>query len=139
MARSIGRHMDGPRIVVTKSTVPVGTADKVAEAIAAELSARGVEIPFQVVSNPEFLKEGSAVADFQKPDRIVIGSSDPATIEAMKALYAPFNRNHDRIVVMDVRSAELTKYAASTPPSSPMEGLSCATPRKPPPRVLTPW
>jgi UDPglucose 6-dehydrogenase len=113
VARSIGRHMDGPRIVVTKSTVPVGTADKVSEAIAAELDARGVDIPFQVVSNPEFLKEGSAVADFQKPDRIVIGSSDPATIEAMKELYAPFNRNHDRIVVMDVRSAELTKYAAN--------------------------
>lgn len=89
VARSIGRHMDGPRIVVTKSTVPVGTASKVGEAIAAELDARGAEIPFQVVSNPEFLKEGSAVADFQKPDRIVIGSSDPATIEAMKALYAP--------------------------------------------------
>jgi UDPglucose 6-dehydrogenase len=93
--------------------VPVGTASKVSEAIAAELAARGAEMPFQVVSNPEFLKEGSAVADFQKPDRIVIGSSDPATIEAMKALYAPFNRNHDRIVVMDVRSAELTKYAAN--------------------------
>ena len=83
VARSIGRHMDGPRIVVTKSTVPVGTAAKVSEAIAAELAARGVAIPFQVVSNPEFLKEGSAVADFQKPDRIEIGSSDPATIEAM--------------------------------------------------------
>ena len=113
VARAIGQHMDGPRIVVTKSTVPVGTASKVAEAITAELEARGAEIPFQVVSNPEFLKEGSAVADFQKPDRIVIGSSDLATIEAMKALYAPFNRNHDRIVVMDVRSAELTKYAAN--------------------------
>ncbi len=83
VARSIGRHMDGLRIVVTKSTVPVGTADKVTEAIAAELDARGVDIPFQVVSNPEFLKEGSPVADFQKPDRIVIGSSDPTTIEAM--------------------------------------------------------
>lgn len=83
VARAIGRHMDGPRIVVTKSTVPVGTAIKVAKAIAAELDARSAEIPFQVVSNPEFLKEGSAVADFQKPDRIVIGSSDPTTIEAM--------------------------------------------------------
>jgi UDPglucose 6-dehydrogenase len=113
VARSIGQHMCTAGIVVNKSTVPVGTADKVAEAIAAELDARGVAYPFQVVSNPEFLKEGSAVADFQKPDRIVIGSSDPATIEAMKVLYAPFNRNHDRIVVMDVRSAELTKYAAN--------------------------
>jgi UDPglucose 6-dehydrogenase len=113
VARSIGRHMDTPRIVVTKSTVPVGTADKVAGAIRAEQQARGVEIPFEVVSNPEFLKEGSAVADFQKPDRIVIGSSSPAAIEAIKALHAPFNRNHDRIVVMDLRSAELTKYAAN--------------------------
>ena len=83
VAHSIGRSMDAPRIVVTKSTVPVGTADKVAEAIRAEQQARGVEIPFEVVSNPEFLKEGSAVADFQKPDRIVIGSSSPAAIEAM--------------------------------------------------------
>jgi UDPglucose 6-dehydrogenase len=113
VAHSIGRSMDNPRIVVTKSTVPVGTADKVAEAIRAQQLARGVEIPFEVVSNPEFLKEGSAVADFQKPDRIVIGSDSPTAIEAMKALYAPFNRNHDRIVVMDVRSAELTKYAAN--------------------------
>jgi UDPglucose 6-dehydrogenase len=83
VARSIGSHMDAPRIVVTKSTVPVGTADKVAGAIRAEQRARGVEIPFEVVSNPEFLKEGSAVADFQRPDRIVIGSSSPAAIEAM--------------------------------------------------------
>ena len=113
VAHSIGRSMDNPRIVVTKSTVPVGTADKVAEAIRAQQLARGVEIPFEVVSNPEFLKEGSAVADFQKPDRIVIGSDSPTAIEAMKDLYAPFNRNHDRIVVMDVRSAELTKYAAN--------------------------
>ena len=113
VARCIGRCMDAPRIVVTKSTVPVGTTGTVADAIRAEQQARGVAIPFEVVSNPEFLKEGSAVADFQKPDRIVIGSSGPAAIEAMKALYAPFNRNHDRIVVMDVRSAELTKYAAN--------------------------
>ena len=113
VAHSIGCSMDAPRIVVTKSTVPVGTADKVADAIRAEQQVRGVDIPFEVVSNPEFLKEGSAVADFQKPDRIVIGSVSPAAIEAMKDLYAPFNRNHDRIVVMDVRSAELTKYAAN--------------------------
>ena len=84
-----------------------------AERLGAEQQSRGVDIPFEVVSNPEFLKEGSAVADFQKPDRIVIGSVSPAAIEAMKDLYAPFNRNHDRIVVMDVRSAELTKYAAN--------------------------
>lgn len=113
VARSIGRLMESPRIVVTKSTVPVGTASKVVDAIRAEQNARGVEIPFDVVSNPEFLKEGSAVNDFQKPDRIVIGSDSVEAIASMKDLYAPFNRNHDRIIAMDVRSAELTKYAAN--------------------------
>ncbi|MBP8120419.1 MAG: UDP-glucose/GDP-mannose dehydrogenase family protein, partial [Burkholderiales bacterium] len=112
-ARNIGRHMTTPKIVIDKSTVPVGTADKVREAIAAELKQRGVEVPFSVVSNPEFLKEGAAVEDFMRPDRIVIGAEDEETIAAMRKLYAPFQRNHDRLMVMDVRSAELTKYAAN--------------------------
>jgi len=113
VARSIGRYMVKPTVVVGKSTVPVGTADKVRAAIAAELEKRALDIEFQVVSNPEFLKEGDAVADCLRPDRIVLGSDSPAAIEKMKRLYAPFNRNHERIVVMDVRSAELTKYAAN--------------------------
>ena len=113
VARTIGEHMQEPVIVVNKSTVPVGTADRVRQAIAQTLAARGVQIPFQVVSNPEFLKEGDAVNDCMKPDRIIIGSSDPAAIATLQRLYAPFNRNHDRVVVMDVRSAELTKYAAN--------------------------
>ncbi|AXK71868.1 UDP-glucose/GDP-mannose dehydrogenase family protein [Lysobacter sp. TY2-98] len=113
VARTIGRHLDRPGIVVNKSTVPVGTADKVRDAIAAELKARGVDIEFGVASNPEFLKEGDAVNDFMRPDRIVIGASDAQVIDRLKRLYAPFNRNHERIVVMDVRSAELTKYAAN--------------------------
>ena len=112
-ARNIGRHMTTAKIVIDKSTVPVGTADKVREAIAAELRQRGVEVPFSVVSNPEFLKEGAAVEDFMRPDRIVIGAEDEDTIAAMRKLYAPFQRNHDRLMVMDVRSAELTKYAAN--------------------------
>ena len=112
-ARNIGRHMTTAKIVIDKSTVPVGTADKVREAIAAELKQRGVEVPFSVVSNPEFLKEGAAVEDFMRPDRIVIGAEDEDTIAAMRKLYAPFQRNHDRLMVMDVRSAELTKYAAN--------------------------
>ncbi|MBP9713973.1 MAG: UDP-glucose/GDP-mannose dehydrogenase family protein [Sterolibacterium sp.] len=112
-ARSIGQHMDDSKVVVDKSTVPVGTADKVQAAIHAELQARGVSIEFSVVSNPEFLKEGAAVADFMRPDRIVIGSSDPRAIGVMRQLYAPFQRNHERLLVMDVRSAELTKYAAN--------------------------
>ena len=112
-ARTIGEHMQEPVIVVNKSTVPVGTADRVRQAIAETLAARGMQIPFQVVSNPEFLKEGDAVNDCMKPDRIIIGSSDPAAIATLQRLYAPFNRNHDRVVVMDVRSAELTKYAAN--------------------------
>ncbi len=112
-ARSIGRHMHDHKVIVDKSTVPVGTADKVRAAIAEELTIRGCFIDFSVVSNPEFLKEGAAVEDFMKPDRIVIGSSDSRAIEAMRQLYAPFQRNHERLIVMDVRSAELTKYAAN--------------------------
>ncbi|MFZ5656716.1 MAG: UDP-glucose dehydrogenase family protein [Pseudomonadota bacterium] len=113
VARTIGRHLERPGLVVNKSTVPVGTADRVREAIASELAARGVDVGFEVASNPEFLKEGDAVNDFMRPDRIVIGASGPAAVERLKRLYAPFNRNHERIVVMDVRSAELTKYAAN--------------------------
>ncbi len=113
VARTIGRHIDAPTVVVGKSTVPVGTADKVRAAIAAELQARGAEVAFDVVSNPEFLKEGDAVKDCMRPDRIIIGADSAKAIEKMKRLYAPFNRNHERIVLMDVRSAELTKYAAN--------------------------
>ena len=112
-ARNIGRHMTGPKIVIDKSTVPVGTADKVRDAVDDELKQRAQNIKFSVVSNPEFLKEGAAVEDFMRPDRIVIGAEDDETIEAMRKLYAPFQRNHDRIMVMDIRSAELTKYAAN--------------------------
>ena len=113
VARSIGRHLARPAVVVNKSTVPVGTADKVRATISAELAARGVDIAFDVVSNPEFLKEGDAVKDCMRPDRIVVGSDSPRAIDKLKALYAPFNRNHVRLVLMDVRSAELTKYAAN--------------------------
>ncbi|NUO77593.1 MAG: UDP-glucose/GDP-mannose dehydrogenase family protein [Lysobacter sp.] len=113
VARTIGRHIERPVVVVNKSTVPVGTADKVQAAIAAELAQRGIELAFDVASNPEFLKEGDAVNDCMRPDRIVVGSSNPAAVEKLKRLYAPFNRNHERIVVMDLRSAELTKYAAN--------------------------
>lgn len=113
VARTIGQHRERPAVVVNKSTVPVGTADKVGAAIADELQKRGVDVPFDVVSNPEFLKEGDAVNDCMRPDRIIIGASSASAIEKLKRLYAPFNRNHERIVVMDVRSAELTKYAAN--------------------------
>jgi UDPglucose 6-dehydrogenase len=112
-ARAIGRHMSDAKIVVDKSTVPVGTADIVRSAIAEELKKRQVNISFSVVSNPEFLKEGAALEDFMKPDRIIIGAEDEQAIKAMRALYAPFQRNHERIMFMDVRSAELTKYAAN--------------------------
>jgi len=112
-ARNIGRHMTAHKVVVDKSTVPVGTADKVSAAIAEELAKRGAAIPYAVVSNPEFLKEGAAVDDFMKPDRIVIGVDDARATELMRQLYAPFQRNHERIIVMDVKSAELTKYAAN--------------------------
>jgi len=112
-ARAIGQHMTGYTVVVDKSTVPVGTAEKVRAEIAQSLSERGLSTPFAVVSNPEFLKEGAAVADFQRPDRIVIGSEDEAATALMRQVYAPLLRNHDRMLVMDVRSAELTKYAAN--------------------------
>ena len=112
-ARNIGRYMDSRKVIVDKSTVPVGTADKVRAAIQNELATRGVNVPFSVVSNPEFLKEGAAVEDFMKPDRIVVGAEDPHAIEVMRALYAPFQRNHERLILMDIKSAELTKYAAN--------------------------
>jgi len=113
VARTIGRTLDRPVVVVNKSTVPVGTADRVRAAISEELAARDLDIGFEVVSNPEFLKEGAAVNDCMRPDRIIIGSRSPRAIEQLRRLYAPFNRNHDRVVVMDERSAELTKYAAN--------------------------
>ncbi len=113
VARTIGRHVEGHTVVVDKSTVPVGTADKVKTAIAAEITARGLQFTVDVASNPEFLKEGAAVSDCMRPDRIVIGSDSEQAIERMRRLYQPFNRNHDRLIVMDVRSAELTKYAAN--------------------------
>ncbi len=112
-ARNVGRYMDGYKIVVDKSTVPVGTGDKVRAAIAEELQARGVDHEFSIVSNPEFLKEGAAVDDFMKPDRIVVGADDARAIDLMRELYAPFQRNHERLIVMDIKSAELTKYAAN--------------------------
>ncbi|MFL6563689.1 MAG: UDP-glucose dehydrogenase family protein, partial [Burkholderiales bacterium] len=112
-ARSIGRHMHGYKVVATKSTVPVGTADKVRLAIEEELKRRGTRLDFSVVSNPEFLKEGAAVEDFMRPDRVVLGAEDARAIALMRQLYAPFQRNHERIMVMGVRSAELTKYAAN--------------------------
>ena len=112
-ARNIGKHMTDYKVVVDKSTVPVGTADKVRAAIAEELKARGNQTPYSVVSNPEFLKEGAAVEDFMKPDRIVVGAEDARAVELMRELYAPFQRNHERLIIMDVKSAELTKYAAN--------------------------
>ena len=112
-ARNIGRFMTDYKVVVDKSTVPVGTADAVKAAIDDELAKRGVNTPYSVVSNPEFLKEGAAIEDFMKPDRIVVGCNDEQAALNMRALYAPFQRNHDRLIVMDVRSAELTKYAAN--------------------------
>ncbi|WP_028587184.1 UDP-glucose dehydrogenase family protein [Desulfocurvus vexinensis] len=113
VARQIGQTMTAPLVVVDKSTVPVGTADQVRELIAAELKARGAAIAFDVVSNPEFLKEGDAVADFMKPDRVVLGTDNEAAAEVMRALYAPFARTRDKLIVMNVRSAEMTKYAAN--------------------------
>jgi len=113
-ARNIGRHMAGWKVVATKSTVPVGTADKVRKQIEAELARRKSKLEFAVVSNPEFLKEGAAIEDFMRPDRIVIGAEDPKAVALLRQLYAPFQRNHERVMVMGVRSAELTKYAANS-------------------------
>jgi UDPglucose 6-dehydrogenase len=113
VAETIGRHMTDYRIVVDKSTVPVGTADKVRERIEHTLGERGAKLEFDVVSNPEFLKEGAAIADFMKPDRVVVGTDNPRTAELLKTLYDPFTRSRERMIVMDVRSAELTKYAAN--------------------------
>ncbi|MCB1938017.1 MAG: UDP-glucose/GDP-mannose dehydrogenase family protein [Rhodocyclaceae bacterium] len=112
-ARNIGKYMDGYRVIVDKSTVPVGTADKVRAALAEVLAARGSDLEYSVVSNPEFLKEGAALDDFMRPDRIVVGADDERATDMMRQLYAPFQRNHDKLVIMDVRSAELTKYAAN--------------------------
>ncbi len=113
VANAIAQHIDGYKVVINKSTVPVGTADKVKATIQNSLQAQNKVVEFDVVSNPEFLKEGSALADFMKPDRIIVGSDNPRTTELLKALYSPFNRNHDRIIAMDIKSAELTKYAAN--------------------------
>ncbi len=113
VARSIAERMTEYRIVVTKSTVPVGTADRVRAAMGEVQNARQIDIEFDVVSNPEFLKEGAAVEDFMRPDRIVVGTDNPRTAELLRVLYAPFNRSHNRLLVMDIRSSELTKYAAN--------------------------
>jgi UDPglucose 6-dehydrogenase len=113
VANTIGKNMTRYSIVVTKSTVPVGTADRVRQEIETTLKARGASPEFDVVSNPEFLKEGAAIQDFMKPDRVVIGTDNPRTVELMRMLYEPFTRNHERLIVMDVRSSELTKYAAN--------------------------
>jgi UDPglucose 6-dehydrogenase len=113
-ARNIGRFMTSPKVIVDKSTVPIGTGDKVTAAVAEELKKRNVDIHYSIVSNPEFLKEGAAVEDFMRPDRIVIGTEDPKAIEVMKQVYAPFQRNHERLVVTNLRSAELIKYAANS-------------------------
>jgi UDPglucose 6-dehydrogenase len=113
VARTIGEHMSEYKVVITKSTVPVGTADKVRAAVAESLAARGATVEFDMVSNPEFLKEGAAITDFMRPDRVVVGTTSARAAELMRTLYEPFTRNHDRMIVMDVRSAELTKYAAN--------------------------
>jgi UDPglucose 6-dehydrogenase len=112
-ARAIGQNMQEYKVIVDKSTVPVGTADKVRAAVQEELSKRGTQLEFSIASNPEFLKEGAAVDDFMRPDRIVLGAEDARAVELMRSLYSPFNRNHDRLIVMDIKSAELTKYAAN--------------------------
>jgi UDPglucose 6-dehydrogenase len=114
VARTVGNHMTDYKVVVTKSTVPVGTADKVRAAVKESLTERRATVEFDMVSNPEFLKEGAAIADFMKPDRVVVGTDSPRAADLMRTLYEPFTRNHDRMIVMDVRSAELTKYAANS-------------------------
>jgi UDPglucose 6-dehydrogenase len=114
VARSIGESMEDFKIIIDKSTVPVGTADKVYEAVSAAQQARGVKVEFDVVSNPEFLKEGAAINDFMNPDRVVVGTDNPRTAALMKELYAPFMRREERFLIMDVRSAEMTKYAANS-------------------------
>src|SRR5580700_7863893 len=113
VARTIGELMSNYKVVVTKSTVPVGTADKVRAAVGESLQKRGAKLDFDIASNPEFLKEGAAIGDFMKPDRVVVGTDSPRAAELLRTLYEPFTRNHDRMIVMDVRSAELTKYAAN--------------------------
>jgi len=113
VARSIAEHMTDYKVVITKSTVPVGTADTVRATLTAALAARDVALEFDVVSNPEFLKEGAAINDFMRPDRVIVGTDNPRVTELVRALYEPFTRNHDRLIVMDIRSAELTKYAAN--------------------------
>ena len=114
VARTIGTHMQKYSVVITKSTVPVGTADKVRREVDQALAARRAAIDFDVVSNPEFLKEGAAIQDFMRPDRVVVGTDNPRTVELLRLLYDPFTRNHERLIVMDVRSSELTKYAANS-------------------------
>ncbi len=113
VAKSIAEHMTEYKVIIDKSTVPVGTADKVRNTVLEVLGKRGEQLEFDVVSNPEFLKEGSALDDFMKPDRIIVGTDNPRTAELLKELYAPFNRSRDRLIAMDIRSAELTKYAAN--------------------------
>ncbi len=113
VAETIATHMNSPKIIINKSTVPVGTADKVKEKVAEVLQQRGLTIDYNIVSNPEFLKEGSAVQDCQRPDRIVVGTDNDEVVNTLGELYAPFNRNRDRMIVMDIKSAELTKYAAN--------------------------
>jgi UDPglucose 6-dehydrogenase len=113
VARTIGEYMAEYKVVITKSTVPVGTADKVRDAVAESLAARQASVEYDTVSNPEFLKEGAAIADFMKPDRVVVGTDSTRAADLMRALYEPFTRNRDRMIIMDVRSAELTKYAAN--------------------------
>ncbi len=113
VARSIGEHMSEYKVVITKSTVPVGTSDKVRNAVAETLLKRGADVEYDVVSNPEFLKEGAAIDDFMRPDRVVVGADNPRVIELLRALYEPFTRSREKLIVMDLRSAELTKYAAN--------------------------
>ena len=114
VARAIGQYMDEYKVVVDKSTVPVGTGDRVKAAVRSELDKRGLELEFDVVSNPEFLKEGAAITDFMKPDRIIVGTDSERAKEVLHEVYYPFNRSHDRMIFMDIRSAELTKYAANS-------------------------